>query len=134
MLNNTTQYIIHRTEYNRLTRLVHYTMYGTSTSTNQRREAAGFRVHVSAHPFQALPHLHSGLRKAKPLAELFPHEGVRVVRLVEQPLQLVELLQGEVGAAPPLFEFALGVLVLRLHVFLLLFTLVYPCVQMVVRI
>ncbi len=44
-------------------------------------------------------YLHSGLAQAESLAELLPHECVRVVGLVEQSLQLAQLLQGEVGAA-----------------------------------
>lgn len=75
----------------------------------------------------ACPHLDPGLGQAEPLAQLLPHERVRIVRLVEEPLQLVELLQGEVGATPALLQFALSVLVLRLHVLLLLFALVYSC-------
>lgn len=73
------------------------------------------------------PHLHPGLGQPQPLAQLLSHEGVRVVRLVEEPLQLVELLQGEVRATPPLLQLPLRVLVLGLHVLLLLLTLVYPC-------
>lgn len=76
---------------------------------------------------EGAPHLHPGLGQSQPLAQLFPHERVRVVRLVEEALQLVELLQGEVGATPPLLQFTLRVLVLRLHVLLLLLALVYPC-------
>lgn len=74
-----------------------------------------------------IPHLHPGLGQAQPLAQLLSHERVRIVRLVEQPLQLVQLLQGEVGATPPLLQFALSVLVLRLHVLFFLLTLVYTC-------
>lgn len=73
------------------------------------------------------PDLHSGLGQSQPLAQLLSHEGVRVVRLVEEPLQLIELLQGEVSATPPLLQFALCILVLRFHVLLFLLTLVYPC-------
>lgn len=73
------------------------------------------------------PHLHSGLRQSQSLAQLLSHERVRVVRLVEEPLQFIELLQGKVSATPPLLQFALRVLVLGLHVVLLLFALIYPC-------
>ena len=45
----------------------------------------------------ASPHLNPGLAEPQPVAELLPHESVRVVRLVKQPLQLVQLLQREVG-------------------------------------
>lgn len=74
-----------------------------------------------------MPHLYPGLGQAQPLAQLLSHERVRVVRLVEEPLQLVELLQGEVGAAPPLLQFALPVLVLRLHLLFFLLALVNTC-------
>ena len=47
-----------------------------------------------------ITYLHSGLAQAQPVAQLLPHESVRVVGLVEQPLQLVQLLQREVGPAP----------------------------------
>lgn len=73
------------------------------------------------------PHLHSGLGQSQPLAQLLSHEGVRVMRLVEEPLQLVELLQGEVSATPPLLQFALWIFILGLHVLLFLLTLIYPC-------
>ena len=42
-------------------------------------------------------HLNPGLAEPQPVAELLPHESVWVVRLVKQPLQLVQLLQREVG-------------------------------------
>ena len=70
------------------------------------------------------PHLHARLGEPEALAELLAHEGVGVVRLVEEPLQLVELLQREVGAAAPLLQFGLPVLVLRLHVVALVLTVV----------
>ncbi len=56
-------------------------------------------------------YLHSGLTESKPLAELLPHECVRVVGLVEQALQLAELLQGEVGAAAARLAVAVAVAV-----------------------
>lgn len=52
-------------------------------------------------------YLHPGLGQPQPLAQLLPHEGVRVVGLVEKPFQLVQLLQGEICSAPPLFDFRL---------------------------
>lgn len=48
-------------------------------------------------------HLNARLAQTEPLAELLAHERVRIVRLVEQPLQLVQLLQREVRARSPLF-------------------------------
>lgn len=48
-------------------------------------------------------YLHSGLRQTDPQRQLLPHEDVRVVRLGEAPLQLVELRRGEAGPVPLLF-------------------------------
>lgn len=72
-------------------------------------------------------YLHARLREPQALAELLAHEGVGVVGLVEQPLQLVELLQREVGAAAPLLELRLPVLVLGLDVLALVLALVDAC-------
>lgn len=41
-------------------------------------------------------YLHSGLRETQALRQLLPHEGVRVVGLVEEPLQFVQLFEREV--------------------------------------
>ncbi|XP_053454827.1 serine/Arginine-related protein 53 [Nycticebus coucang] len=51
----------------------------------------------------AAGYLNSGLRQPQPLAQLLPHEGIRVVGLVKKPLQLVELFQapGTLKEAPP---------------------------------
>lgn len=46
--------------------------------------------------------LDSGFAESQPLAQFLSHERVRVVRLVEQPLQLVKLLQCEVGTTASL--------------------------------
>lgn len=75
----------------------------------------------------ARSYLHTRLREPQALAELLAHEGVRVVGLVEEPLQLVELLEREVGATTPLFQLRLAVFVLRLHVLALLLALVDTC-------
>lgn len=64
------------------------------------------------------PYLHSGLRQSQSLAELLPHEGVRVVGLVEEPLQLVELLQREVSPTSPLLDFSLCLVLYGLRVLL----------------
>ena len=40
-----------------------------------------------------MSHLDPGLAEPQFLTELLPHESVRVVSLVKQPLQTVELLQ-----------------------------------------
>ena len=42
-------------------------------------------------------HLDPGLAEPQLLTELLPHESVRVVSLVKQPLQTVELLQTGIG-------------------------------------
>ena len=48
------------------------------------------------------PDLNPRLAQAESLAELFPHERVRVMCLVEQPLQLGQLLQREVRSGSSL--------------------------------
>lgn len=48
-------------------------------------------------------YLHSGFRQSDPQRQLLPHKDVRVVRLGEAPLQLVELRRGEAGPVPLLF-------------------------------
>jgi len=40
--------------------------------------------------------LYASLGEAEPLTEFLPHERIRVMRLVEQSLQLRQLLHGEV--------------------------------------
>ena len=59
-------------------------------------------------------YLDPGLRQSQSLTEFLPHKGVWVVRLLEQSLQLVELLQGEVGSTASLFDLRrlLGIVVL----------------------
>ena len=60
-------------------------------------------------PIPSHTHLHSSLAESQSLAEFLPHKGVWVVGLVEKALQFVELLQGEVGAGPPLLVAAASV-------------------------
>lgn len=48
------------------------------------------------------PDLHPRLAESESLAELLPHEGVRIVSLVEESLELGELLQSEVRSRSPL--------------------------------
>ena len=50
------------------------------------------------------PHLHPRLAQPQALAEVLPHKSIRVVRLVEKTLQLVQLLQCEVRARPALLH------------------------------
>ena len=64
-----------------------------------------------------LSHLDPCLGQPQPLTQLFAHERVRVVRLVKQAFQLVELLQREVGPAAALLQLG-RVLVLRVAVLL----------------
>lgn len=45
-------------------------------------------------------YLHPGLAEVEPHRELLPGEDVRVLRLLEGPLQLVQLVGGEGGPAP----------------------------------
>lgn len=68
-------------------------------------------------------HLHSGLRQADPQRQLLPHEDVRVVRLGEAPLQLVELCRGEAGPVPFLFLGLLPSGLIRVVVVILLLLL-----------
>lgn len=63
-------------------------------------------VFTTLGPSVLKPDLDARLAKAEPLAELLPHERVRVVRLVEEPLELGELLQGEVRPGPSLLPVA----------------------------
>lgn len=48
------------------------------------------------------PDLHSRLAKTESLAQLFPHERIGVMRLVEESLELGQLLDGEVRPGSPL--------------------------------
>lgn len=73
------------------------------------------------------PHLHARLGQAQALTQFLPHEGVGIMRLVEQPLQFVQLLQRKVGAAPSLFQLGLSVLVLGFHVLTLVLAFVKTC-------
>ena len=49
-------------------------------------------------------HLHARLRETQSLTELLPHEGVGVVGLFKQSLQLVQLFQGEVRSTTSLLD------------------------------
>ena len=49
-------------------------------------------------------YLDPGLRQPQSLTEFLPHKSVGVVRLFEQSLKLVELLQSKVGSAASLFD------------------------------
>ena len=53
-------------------------------------EASNSAISYVTGPFT---HLDPGLTKPQLLTELLPHESVRVVSLVKQPLQTIELLQ-----------------------------------------
>lgn len=55
------------------------------------------------------PDLHSRLAETKPLAQLFPHERVGIMRLVEKSLKLGQLLDGEVRPRSPLFAVSVRV-------------------------
>lgn len=65
-------------------------------------------------------YLHAGLRQSQPLAQLLAHEGVRVVGLVEEPFQLVELFQSEIRPTSPLLDLGLAFV---LHPFRILFAI-----------
>lgn len=70
---------------------------------NPHQENSPKNISLSCH-ILVCTYLYSSFTQAESLAQFFPHEGVRIVGLVEQPLQLVELLQGEVRPRPPLFR------------------------------
>lgn len=55
------------------------------------------------------PDLYPRLAETEPLAQLFPHECVGIVCLVEEPLELGQLLNGEVRPRPPLLAVATSV-------------------------
>lgn len=74
-------------------------------------------------PAAARRYLHPGFGQPQPLAQLLPHEGVRVVGLVEKPFQLVQLLQGEIRPAPPLLDFRLPFVFHAFRILLALFQL-----------
>jgi len=48
-------------------------------------------------------YLDASLGESEPLTELFSHERVRVMSLVEQSFQLGQLVHREVGSTPALF-------------------------------
>lgn len=48
------------------------------------------------------PDLYSCLAETKPLAQLFPHERVGIMRLVEESLELGQLLDGKIRPRSPL--------------------------------
>lgn len=50
-------------------------------------------------------YLNSSLGQPQSLTEFLSHEGVRIMRLVKQPLQFVQLFQREVGSATALLQF-----------------------------
>lgn len=61
-------------------------------------------------------YLHASFGEPEPLTQLLAHESVRIVRLVEQPLQLVQLLQSKVSPTSPLLDFGLRLVLYRLGV------------------
>lgn len=59
-------------------------------------------------PTQTFAHLDSRLTEVDPSRQLLPHEGIRVVRPFEDPLQSLQLAAVEGGAVPPLLLLPLG--------------------------
>jgi len=55
------------------------------------------------------PDLHPRLAEAESLAELLPHERIRIVRLVKESLELGQLFDGEVRPRSPLFAVTVAV-------------------------
>lgn len=55
------------------------------------------------------PNLYPRLAETKSLAQLLPHKRVGIVRLVEEPLELGQLLNGKVRPRSPLLAVATSV-------------------------
>lgn len=55
------------------------------------------------------PDLHSRLAETESLAQLFPHERVGIMRLVEKSLELGQLLDGKVRPRSPLLAVSVRV-------------------------
>jgi len=52
--------------------------------------------------FMGHNYLHSSLAEAQSLTQFLAHEGIRIVRFLEESLQFVQLVQREVGPRSPL--------------------------------
>lgn len=77
-----------------------------------RRTSLKAYAYLENHLITFIPsHLDSGLWKPQPLTQFLSHEGIWIVSLIKESLQLIQLFQSEVGAAPPLFD--LWVILLR---------------------
>lgn len=55
------------------------------------------------------PDLYPRLAETEPLTQLFPHKRVGIVRLIEEPFELGQLLNGEVRPRSPLLTVATSV-------------------------
>jgi len=55
------------------------------------------------------PDLYPCLAETEPLAQFLPHKRVRIVRLVEKPLELGQLLNGEIRPRSPLLAVATSI-------------------------
>lgn len=55
------------------------------------------------------PDLYPRFTETEPLAQLLSHKRVRIVRLIEEPLELGQLLNGEVRSRSPLLAVAISV-------------------------
>lgn len=55
------------------------------------------------------PDLYPRLAETEPLAQLLPHKCIGIMRLVEEPLELGQLLNGEVRPRSPLLAVATSV-------------------------
>lgn len=56
------------------------------------------------------PDLYSRLAETEPLAQLLPHKCVGIMRLVEEPLELGQLLNSEVRPRSSLLAIAISVI------------------------
>lgn len=68
----------------------------------------GDKVGLFSSPTQTFAHLDSRLAEVHPSRQLLPHEGVRVVCPLEDPLQSLQLAAVEGGTVPPLLLLPLG--------------------------
>lgn len=73
----------------------------------------------------AVADLYPGLRQPESLAQLLSHKSVRIVRFIEQSLQLIQLLKGKVSPTPSLLDFSLCLVLQRLTI---LFAFFHICV------
>lgn len=83
---------------------------------SQWKASHALRIPLEPYSTVKVTYLHARFGEPEPLTQLLAHERVRIVRLVEQPLQLVQLLQSKVSPTSPLLNFGLRLVLCRLGV------------------